>query len=259
MKRILVLGMLAALTVPVAQAGVVIETVTRDAPGGKVTPSTRIYVQGDAARMEEPDGGVSIFRGDRMIEIDKEERSYRVIDKAAIAAMAQQFAAMQQAQKARVAKMPPAERAQFEKLAAPKPHVSLTLVDTGRSDSVDGRSCHVWQTKRGSELENELCVIPYSSLPGKGEVQALFRNLGRFFDEMAQQNPLLGQGAGQYFRAFGGIDGFPVRTRSFTNGKPDADEDIVKSWKEQALPAALFEPPAGFRQAKAGLGDDDEK
>jgi hypothetical protein len=48
------------------------------------------------------------------------------------------------------------------------------------------------------------------------------------------------------------VNGFPVRTRSYENGKLGNAEQLVKVWREEAVPASMFEIPAGYTQKQMG-------
>jgi hypothetical protein len=246
-----------------ARAGIVIETVEFDSRTGKSKPLQKMYLQGGMARMEDADGDVSLLKGDAMIEIDKAERSYRVMDKAAMQQLSAAMERMRAQSAARMAKMPPAQRAQMEKAmparAAAKPPV-YEAVDTGRSQSVDGRSCRVWNLRTNGVVDEELCVVPYSMLPGKENVQQVMRTMAGFMQSMEQAIGTKGGGDG-YLRAFLAINGFPLVQRDVVDGKPAPQEDRMKSWQEVAIPPALFEVPAGYRRVDpaSDMGDDDDK
>ena len=48
------------------------------------------------------------------------------------------------------------------------------------------------------------------------------------------------------------IDGFPVSTKEFEDGKV-TDETTLKSVEERSLDPAVFEPPAGYRKQAMGM------
>ena len=239
----------------VGSAGVYIETVSRDTATGKTTPSQKTYIQGGMARMESGDGDITIFKGDALYSLDKDSRRYRVMDKAAVEKMAAGLGTamknMQAQMQARMANMPPEQRAQMEQMmgrmvGAPgaKPNV-YEAVDAGRNDTVASRGCRVWNIKRNGVIEDEFCVVPYSSLPGKEDVQSLMKKMGELFQSLEQAMPNAQPGRGM-IQAYGRINGYPVRQRDVVNGKPSGDEELLKAWQEQSVPAAMFEIPAGY-------------
>ena len=88
---------------------------------------------------------------------------------------------------------------------------TVEAVDTGKSDKVDGRTCRVWDVKRNGELDDQICVVPYSSLPGKENFQAVFANFAKVFEEMAKSVPMLAGMMTNEFSAQAKVNGFPVR------------------------------------------------
>lgn len=246
------LGICASLA---AQAGVKIETVTRNIATGKEGALQTLYVQAGALRAETSDGDIVLFRNDTLYMIDNAERSYRTMDKATMEKLAGTLGTAMQQMQAQLANLPPEQRAQVEQLlggrlgggAGQKPDVYET-VDTGRSDSAAGRACRNWQVKRNGVIESEVCVAPYASLAGKEDVQALLRKMSELFESLARSLPQMSQSVTGAMHAYTRINGYPVRVREYGNGKPGTEEDVLKSWQETTIPAAMFEPPAGYRR-----------
>jgi hypothetical protein len=131
---------------------------------------------------------------------------------------------------------------------------TVETVDTGKSDKVDGRACKVWDVKRNGELDDQLCVVPYSALPGKENFQAMFANFSKVFEEMAKSVPSLSGMMTNEFSAQTKVNGFPVRSRGYDNGKLGDEEQLVKVWREEAIPASMFEVPAGYKPKKMPTG-----
>jgi hypothetical protein len=247
-----------------SSAGVYIETVTRDIKSGTTSPAQKIHVQGDMARIETADGDVTIFKGDMLYSLDRESRSYRVMDQATMQQMASGInSAMQQMQaqmQARMAQMTPEQRAQMQQMmgamggADPNAKANVyEAVDTGRNENAAGRGCRVWNMKRNGVVEDEYCVVPFSSLPGKENVQALMRRMGELFQSLEQAMPNAASGGGM-MRAYTRINGYPVRQRDIVAGKPAGTEELLKAWLEQPVPAAMFEIPAGYARKDMPTG-----
>ena len=132
---------------------------------------------------------------------------------------------------------------------------TVEAVDTGKSDKVDGRACRLWDIKRDGELDDQICVVPYSALPGKENFQAMFANFAKVFEEMAKSVPMLSGMMTNEFGAQAKVNGFPVRSRGYENGKLGDDEQLMKVWREEAIPASMFEIPAGYKQKQMPMGD----
>jgi hypothetical protein len=160
--------------------------------------------------------------------------------------------------KEQLAKLPPDQRAQVEAaMSAQIPGLDgkdykVEAVDTGKSDKVDNRACRIWDMKRNGELDEQICVVPYSALPGKENLPAVFAKFAKLFEEMAKSVPMLAGMMSSEFVAMNQVNGFPVRTREYENGKLGSSEQLVKVWREEAVPASMFQVPAGYRQKQMG-------
>ena len=90
--------------------------------------------------------------------------------------------------------------------------------------------------------------MPYAALPGKENFQQVFANFAKVFEDMAKSVPMLAGMMSNEFDAQSKINGFPVRSRSYENGKLGDVEQLVKPWREESIPASMFEVPAGYRK-----------
>jgi hypothetical protein len=192
-----------------------------------------------------------------MYIVDDSDQTYIAFDKATMEQLAKQISAAMDRMKEQLAKMPPEQREQIEAMMAKTPGMGgenqkwvVEAFDTGKSDKVDGRACRVWDVKRNGELDDQLCVVPYSQLPGKENFQAVFANFARVFEEMAKSVPMLAGVMSNEFGAQSKVNGFPVRSRGYENGKLGDEEQLVKVWREESIPASLFEIPAGYKPKK---------
>jgi hypothetical protein len=262
MKRIalLVLGSCAA---NLAAAGVYVEMVDKNLGTGKTSLQQKMYVQGGQGRFVDEEGRATIIKNGTLYVIDDKDKSYVVFDKATMEQLAKQLNTAMEQMKEQLAKMPPEQRAQVEQMmAAQMPGImggekkwTVDVVDTGKSDKVDGRSCRVWDVKRNDELDEQICVVPYTALPGKENFQAVFASFAKVFEEMAKSVPTLAGMMNTEFDAQSKVNGFPVRTRQYENGKLANEEQVMQLWREEAVPAAMFDVPAGYKKkAMESLG-----
>jgi hypothetical protein len=98
-------------------------------------------------------------------------------------------------------------------------------------------------------------VAAYSALPGKENFQAIFANFSRVFDEMEKSAPILAGMMANEFSAQAKVGGFPIRQRSFDErGQLVDEESVVKIWREEAIPASMFEVPAGYKPKQLTMG-----
>jgi hypothetical protein len=257
MKRIFLI-VLGALGAQAVSAGVYVEMVDRDLASGNTELSQRMYVQSGLGRFVDAGGRATLIKNGTLYIIDDADKSYIAFDKATMEKLAKKINAAMAQMKDQLAKLPPEQRAQIEQtmpgMSGGDQKWVVQALDTGKSDTVDGRECRLWDIKRNGELDDQLCVVPYSALPGKENFQAVFANFARVFEEMAKSAPMLAGMMNSEFGAQSRVNGFPVRTRGYENGKLGVSEQSVSLWREEDIPASMFEVPAGYTQKQMPMG-----
>jgi uncharacterized protein DUF4412 len=260
MKRIY-LAVAAACIAGAAHAGVYVEMVTHNIATGKVDPSQKMYLQDGNGRLVDDEGHVSIIKGNTMYIVDDADKSYVVFDKATMDKLAKKMNEEMAQVKEQLAKLPPEQREQMEQAMGKIPGMggndqkwTVEATDTGKSDKVDGRACRLWDIHRNGELDEQVCVVPFASLPGKENFQAVFGNFSKVFDEMTKSVPMLAGMMGNEFAAHVKTNGYPVRLRSYENGRLAPEETLMKVWREEAIPASQFEIPAGYKLKQMPMG-----
>ena len=261
MKRFVLIasGLLAAQG---AFAGVYVETVDQNLTTGTSGIKQKMYVQNGVGRFIDNDGRGSLIKGDTMYMIDDKDKSYVVFDKATMQQLATKLNAEMTKLKEQLAKLPPEQRAQMEQmmggaggmLAGDGQKWTVEVTDTGKTDQVEGRSCKLWDVTRNGELDEQICVVPYSALPGKENFQAVFANFAKVFEDMAKSVPMLSGMMANEFSAQVKTNGFPVRRRGYESGKLSDEVTLVKTWREENIPAATLEIPAGYKQKQMPMG-----
>ncbi len=252
MKRIATIFLAAGLA-HVASAGVYVETVSNNLKTNSSRLAQKIYVQGGSGRFEDEEGRASIIKGDTIYVIDQADKSYVVLDKATMEQLGKQVGAAMEQMKEQLAKMPPEQRAQIEQMMGIQSGAgaggwTMDAVDTGKTDKVEGRACKVWDIKVNDQPDHQVCVVPYSSLPGTEDFKSVFEKFAKVFEDMAKNLPQLSGAMNNQMSALRKVNGYPMRTRSYENGRLAPEEQVVKVWREQAIPASMFEVPAGFKQ-----------
>jgi hypothetical protein len=245
-----------------AFAGVYVETVDHNLTTGASGIKQKMYVQNGVGRFVDGDGRGSLIKGDTMYIIDDQEKSYVVFDKATMQQLATKLNAEMAKLKEQLAKLPPEQRAQMEQMMGGAGAMlggggqkwTVEVADTGKSDKVEGRNCKLWDVTRNGELDEQICVVPYSALPGKENFQAVFGNFAKVFEEMAKSVPMLSGMMANEFDAQLKTNGYPVRRRGYESGKLSDEETLVKVWREEAIPASMFEIPAGYKQKQMPMG-----
>jgi hypothetical protein len=249
----LIFAVASLLTAGMATAGVRIETVTRDIKTQVVDgPVQTVRVQDGKVQVTTGRSGSMILKNATFYIIDDQRKAYREMDKASMQnTMDQAGAAMKQMQE-RMKNMPPEQRAQMEKMMGAnmpgmmsgKPD-TWDVKNTGKTDTSEGRKCTIWTLNKNGKLHEELCVVPFSSLPGKEDFEKSFKELAESFAGMSDSLP----GAGDAVKARNSIKGYPVRTRFFEpTGAERAMETVVTKWVEESISGSNFDVPAGYKK-----------
>ena len=248
----LILTVSALLAATQASAGVRIETATRDVKTQVADGGTQVVmVQDGKIRMNNPGhGNGMIVKNGVLYMFDDRKKTYTELDKATMKKMSDQAGAAMAQMQEQLKNMPPEQRAQMEKmLGANMPGAmggkqdTYETIDTGKSETAEGRKCRIWNLRKNGVLNEEMCVVPYSSLPGKEDFEKAFRELAESAIGMAGNLP----GATAAIDARKAVNGFPVRVRHFdAAGKPRGTETVLTQWVEESLPGSTFEIPAGY-------------
>src|SRR6478672_8358318 len=125
----------------------------------------------------------------------------------------------------------------LDKTAASTPDETWTVQRTGRS-SVGGMSCESATVTSSKGSRVTACM------------STEFPSSSAWWAAMNRQR------SNGWFRAVSdaGLKGFPVRTSILkAEGKPEIEMELV-SFDRRSVPASTFEIPAGYKEAKAGMG-----
>jgi hypothetical protein len=247
----------AALLSSVTFAGIHVENVTRDATTLEQKGSTQTtLVQSGMMRTNASANGAIIVKGTSIIMIDDKRKQYREMTKEDLQRMAGQVSDAMAKMQEKMKGMTPEQRAMMEKMVGnripggvggeDKPD-TWESKDLGTTATVEGRNCHNWNLIRNGAPFEELCVVPYKSLPGKEDVRKVFKDMADAFGDFAKSVPGFDRSA----RARAAIDGYPVRTRMYGgDGQLRSTETIMTKWVEESIPASAFEVPAGYTKAE---------
>jgi hypothetical protein len=247
-----------ALLAQAASAGVYVEMVDHDIKANTTSLAQKIYVQNGNGRFVDAEGHATLIKNGTFYIIDDKDKTYVMFDKATMEQLAKKISSAMEKMKAQLAQLPPEQRAQMEQmmpgLSGDDRKWTVEVVDTGKSDKVDGRNCHVWDVKREGKLDDQICVVAYSDLPGKENFQVMFANFAKVFEEMAKSVPMLAGMMTNEFSAQSKVNGYPVRSRGYEDGTLGDEEQVMKVWREETIPAATFEIPAGYKQKQMPMG-----
>ena len=235
-----------------AQAGVYLEMGHVDLAQPKAKPEPlKVWAQDGAMRSEAGDagGGFSILRDQKLYVVEPKQKSFRVIDKAAVERMGQHLAALHDQMQARLAKMPPEQRAAMEQMMQGRMPGAETVKpevrETSRSEKVGGHACKIWEILRGTEKEQELCVAAPGALPGGDELFAALKQMAALTEGLGSNY----SGRDSYLAEVQRIGGVPILTREFQGGKATEETRLV-TVRSESVAAERFQVPAGFSEQK---------
>ena len=277
---------------PSLNPGVVFEIETTYHSGTEPrVESAEMSVEGEMLKMEilpsEEDAGEGavkdevVFNGERkeMIVIDHERKSYMVMDEATVEEMgralgeAADMIQNMQIPKAVLDQMPEEERKKLEEMLKQQREqggVTGSLGGgtierpkreykrTGERGTKEGYPCVKYDVLEDGEKVQELWVTDWDNVDGGDEVEAAFRALADFFEEIMDAfDDMLGgdgglfEGGNDPFSGFMELDGIPVISRDFEDGDLES-ESVLKSARRQRLDPAAFEPPSGYKRMSMG-------
>lgn len=250
--RTLCLGAVASIPLA-AHAGAALKTKVHDVAQNKDS-FTLLYAQDGNLRVETGDAqrSYAIFSGDALYAVNPKDKTYTTLDRAAIAKMAAQLNPALKQMQERMAKMPPEQRAQMEKMMGKnlsgfgKQSVQ-EIRKTARTAKVAGYSCTYTEVLEDGVLASEFCVVPQTALKGGQDLAVSSARVIALMADMLKQldAPWLKQMADKQVENYAKLGGIPVTSRLFSEGKP-VRESVLESATTAALPASLFQVPSDY-------------
>jgi hypothetical protein len=249
---------------PGAWAGVFLETVEKDLRSGAETLQSRTYIDAGRVRTEVLEGdrveSVVIFAEDRWYLVDPGRKVYQVMEPQAMKARMSQAQAMLDEQ---LRSLPPEQRAMIERQlggaagapgvgAAPGARATASAPVArriGRSETVSGKTCELWEVSHGGVADTQHCVVPVSQIPEGAQTRAALERMAASMQEAFGDMPGLGAEARTPFQELRAIDGFPILTRDLDQGKV-VGETRVQNLRSESIEAGQFAPPPGYREEK---------
>ena len=217
---------------------------------------TKMWFDGGRMRTEnggKGEGAVAIFKNNAMYIIDPASKSYRILDKAALEQLSAQLAAARKKLEASMANMPPEKRQAMEKMlgksgsAKPK----RVLKNTGRTETVAGFKCTLWEATEDGKKDEELCVAAPGNVPGGDDMMTTLRSVGEMLKGFSDS--FGGNQTDNTWRDLDTVKGVPVMMRQFEDGKVSLENRLAVARKE-SVNAAQFEVPAGYTEKKISMG-----
>jgi hypothetical protein len=226
-----------------SQGVVIVQEMTHD---GKTTTATT-QMDKTHMRVETGSASVFIFDGDAQVAriVDMEKKSYTEMTKADLEKMQQQMAAAMEKVKSM-----PGGSAMMGKMMGGRGNTTPTTYKAIGSDKAGQWTCSKYEGTKNNEKVSELCTVEPKALgltPGDFEVA---QQLAEFLKAMIPGG-MMDQIAVNGTQTQQGFTGVPVKTTTFSKGKPSMVME-TKSIKHEAIPASAWQPPAGFKKQTMG-------
>lgn len=148
-----------------------------------------------------------------------------------------------------MANLPAEQRAQLQGMmpsgGSGIPQVSVQ--NTGRKDTVNGKSCEVWETRMNNAVESEMCVAGQDAVSVSGADMATLRQLFQATSQIAAQAGMSDAGA-----EWQALDGkIPLRIVEMAGGQRHVY--TLKQASSDKVPASRFAVPNGYREQAMAL------
>ena len=237
----------AAVAAMPAWAGTVItsETQTPQSASGKSV----VYLEADRARIESGDT-VTIFRADQNVAyvVNPTEKKFMRMTPESMKKMASAMEAARAQMAEQMKSMPPDQRAQMEKMLAgamPAQPQKIEFRKEGGATTVGKWQCEKVEQLADGKPQAQLCVARLSALGlGKGDLGVL-QLLATFMQQAAPQSA--GATAATDPQALEKIVGYPAFAVHMEVAAANL-KTTTQSVEQKALPADLFEVPAGYQE-----------
>jgi hypothetical protein len=249
--------MLTTLPLLAADGVLIVEKTT----SGTTTTTNQIQIEKSRMRADvQANGGkqTMVFDGVRqvMLMINDEKKTYSEITKADIDKLGAQMSDAMAQMQASMAKLPPEQRAQMEKMMAGRmggAGAAATATKTEYkkmgSDKVGKWTCDKWEGSQNGQKTVELCTVDPAALGFALADFDVTRDMQAFFAK------LVPQGSENMFRIGKmeeqGFSGVPVRRVTF-GARPSTSE--MQEVTRQNFPDAMFAAPAGYAKEDSPFG-----
>lgn len=226
---------------------------------GKNPSARQIEISVDGKNMKvlsSSDNALVVYRGseDEVLFIDNAKKQYYTIDRETIANMGKQLAAARAQMEEALKQVPEAQREMMKRMMPAMPEAKTApefrVEKTGEKKDVGGYATTKVIIYTDGAKTAEMWLAPLDKVKGAESLMNSTKAFGDFFSEMMQQMAGMQQvqaSSQQLMAQMGKLDGFPVLTRSFENGKHVSTTNLL-GVEEKILPASEFTAPSGYKK-----------
>jgi Domain of unknown function (DUF4412) len=230
---------------------------------GTATRTTQVQLERDRMRAEltGPAGEtlIVVFDGPQQVlrTISVDRKSYTEMTKADADRIGAQVTMAMDAMKAKMAQMPPEQRAKMEAMMAkfgvmgPSAKAAATRPEYRRagSDKVGKWTCDKYEGFRNGEKVSEVCTVEPKTLGLTTADFDISKQVAAFFQKLLPQGEE--QIVGIATLETQGFEGIPVRRIRYTAGKADMTSEVTEVTR-QTFAESSYDVPAGFEKQIPG-------
>ncbi len=242
-------------------------------PGTGTTGRSEGKVKGQNIRLDYykagdvPEGSM-VFSGDqgKLIMINHEDKSYIVLDEAAMEALGSRMDQVMSQMEEALKDVPPEKREMVKKMMKERMpgmaggEVQEPQIKKVGSAKVGDYTCTKYDVYKGEVKIMQHCVAPWSKIDGGDEMKSAMLGMGDFMDKMAERfsssSSIAGPGVQNernMFKQLRKLDGFPVQTIIYAQDEEVGESNLVSS-KEETVDPSVFEPPPGYSLQTFDMG-----
>ena len=217
--------------------------------------------------------GKMIFRGDRgdngeVVVVDDDQKTYYVMDDAAVRAMAGQLGNVQKQMEEVIKNLPKEQQEAIKKaqeqgvtgagIPPPmKPRSKPEVKRTGERGEKQGYPCVKYEVFQDGRKIREIWTTDWDNIDGGDEAEDAFRGMGTFFNALWDALPPMPGGEGPFagqnpYDELNYENGFPVVITGYGEDGGLEDESWLKRTRRQHIDPSAFEPPSGYKRMSMG-------
>ena len=153
---------------------------------------------------------------------------------------------------AQLANLPPEQRAMVEEMMKEQMggmgmSMDMPVLEVRKTGSGSWKSydCNMAEMLEDGVKIQEICSVDFSDVDGSGAVRDSFLRMSGLLSKMFEAIPFGDMGSKNPMEMLEKLDGFPVRTVEFENGRA-VSETVLDSSGESSIDPAIFEVPADY-------------
>jgi hypothetical protein len=254
MKAKLRISALFLMLTGAARAGVTMTQTMQELDGQKPASTNVIHLDKDKVRIDmgQKPGTYMIYRGDKKVfwNVDAGAKSYMEMTEKDFSDMSAKMEEAKKKMEAQMQNMPPEQKKMMEEMMAKMAGGGAKAPKTAYKKVGGGGKVGPWSTEKyegtreGAKVSEVWTTAPKAIGIQEADMQVL-KDMAKSFEKFAKNF------SGMIGDKENGLEGVPVKTIAYTDGKARWQTEI-KEVKKESIDPALFEIPAGFTAKKMG-------